>query len=61
MQKQGWQAPKSCIERLLLLQISLQRKKLEFNGEEVDEQPGDFRVAFQELEELTSKGAVGNN
>lgn len=61
MQKQGWQAPKSCIERLLLLQISLQRRKLEFNGEEVDEQPGDFRVAFQELEELTSKGAVGNN
>ena len=44
-----------------MLQISLQRRKLEFNGEEVGEQLGDFWVAFQELEELTSKGAVGNN
>lgn len=44
-----------------MLERGLQRGKLKFKGEEVEEQLGDFQVAFWELEELTRKCVMGNN
>ena len=49
------------MERLLGLKMGFQRRKLEFKREEVDEQLGDFQVAFWKLEELTSEAAMGNH
>lgn len=49
------------MKRFLGLKIGFQRRVVEFKREEVDEQLGDFQVAFWKLEELTSKGVTGNH
>lgn len=49
------------MKRFLGLKIGFQRRVVEFKREKVDEQLGDFQVAFWKLEELTSKGVTGNH